>query len=169
MNILTSFIHRRPLPAYSILAYAFAWAFTPLIAISPIYGLPGLFAPALAGLIVCSVTGGRAQVHEYWSRLKIWRVRLVWYLLALGLPVPLSFLVAVLAAFFGGRLPCSLRPSHRWDSSSLSSWLAKSSAGADMPSRSSKGTLTSPGRRHPGRAVGILAPALFLHSQSSPL
>jgi len=108
MNILTSFIHRHPLPAYFILAYAFAWAFTPLIAISPIYGLPGLFAPALAGLIVCSATGGRAQVREYWSRLKIWQVRLIWYLLALGLPVLLSFLVAVLARFFGA--PAALQP-----------------------------------------------------------
>jgi len=108
MKSLTSLIQRNPLTAFFILAYAFAWVFTPLIAISPIYGLPGLFAPALAGLIVCSVTGGRAQVCEYWSKLMIWRVSLVWYLLALGLPILLSFLVAVLARFFGA--PAGLQP-----------------------------------------------------------
>jgi len=101
MNILTTFIQRRPLPTYFILAYAFAWAFAPLIAISPMYGLPGLFAPALAGIIVFGVTCGRAQVSELFSRLTIWRVSFVWYPIALGLPVALSFLVAVVGWFFG--------------------------------------------------------------------
>jgi membrane protease YdiL (CAAX protease family) len=102
MNTLTSPIHRHPLPAYFILAYAFAWAFAPLIAISPLYGLPGLFAPALAGIIVSGVTGSRAQVSEFLGKLMIWRVSLVWYLIALGLPVMASFLVAVLGRIFGG-------------------------------------------------------------------
>jgi hypothetical protein len=46
MKQLTSFVQRRSLLTYFILAYAFAWAFAPLIAISPVYGLPALFAPA---------------------------------------------------------------------------------------------------------------------------
>ena len=108
MISVTAFIQLHPLVAYFILAYAFAWMFAPLIAVSPVYGLPGLFAPALAGLIVCSVAGGRTQVREYWSKLRIWRVSLVWYLLALGLPVLLSFLVAVLARFLGA--PAALQP-----------------------------------------------------------
>lgn len=110
MNALTSLIQRHPLPAYFILAYVFAWIFTPLIAISPVYGLPGLFAPALAGLIVTRITGGRTQVSEYWSKLRIWRVNFVWYLLALGLPVVFSFLVALLGRFFGGDPVLQLSP-----------------------------------------------------------
>jgi membrane protease YdiL (CAAX protease family) len=110
MKPVTTFIQRRPLVAYFILAFVFAWAFTPLIAISPLYGLPGLFAPALAGYIVSRVTGGPAQVSEYWNKLRIWRVNFVWYLLALGLPVVFSFLVAMLARFFGADLALQLVP-----------------------------------------------------------
>jgi len=100
MATIPSFIQRNPLIAYFILAFAFAWVFIPLIAISPVYGLPGLFAPAIAGFIVSRVTGGRAQVRELFGKLAIWRVNIAWYGIALGLPVLLCFLVALLARFF---------------------------------------------------------------------
>ena len=101
MKPVTTFMQRRPLVAYFMLAFVLAWAFTPLIAISPLYGLPGLFAPALAGYIVSRVTGSPAQVSGYWNKLRIWRVNFVWYLLALGLPVVLSFFVAMLDRLLG--------------------------------------------------------------------
>jgi membrane protease YdiL (CAAX protease family) len=101
MKQLTSFIQRRPLLAYFLLAYVIAWAFTPLIAISPLYGLPALFAPALAGIIVSGGTGGPAQVGLLLRKLLIWRVNLVWYLVALGFPVVLSLLVALMGRLFG--------------------------------------------------------------------
>lgn len=59
MKTLAGFIQRRPLPVYFFLAYLFSWVFYPLIAVSPVYGLPGLFAPALAAVIVVWATGGR--------------------------------------------------------------------------------------------------------------
>lgn len=71
MKILTAFIQRRPLPAYFVLAYAFAWIFCPLIAISPIFGIPALFAPALSVIIVSWATGGRPQVGRLLSRVTI--------------------------------------------------------------------------------------------------
>lgn len=107
---LIAFIQRGPLAAYFILAYAFAWMFAPLIAISPVYGIPGLFAPGLAGFIVSRVMGGRAQAGEYLGKLTIWRVHVVWYLAALGLPVALTFLVAVLGRFFDADPTLPLAP-----------------------------------------------------------
>ena len=101
MITLTAWIRRYPLATYFILAYAFAWAFAPLIAISPTYGVPGLFTPALAAYIVSRVAGGREQAAGLFRKLAIFRVNLLWYLVALGLPVLLSFIVALLARFFG--------------------------------------------------------------------
>jgi hypothetical protein len=75
MKTLTTFIQRRPLPFYFVLAYAFAWIFYPLIAISPLYGLPGLFAPALAAIIVTWATGSRPEVGRLLRKLAIWSER----------------------------------------------------------------------------------------------
>ena len=110
MNTLIAFLHRRPLPAYFILAYAFAWIFYPLIAISPIFGIPALFAPALAAIIVSWATGGRPQVGRLLSRVTIWRVHIIWYVIALGLPVALSFLVSLLGRLFGSSSSIVLAP-----------------------------------------------------------
>ena len=95
---------------YFLLAYAFAWAFAPLIAISPVYGLPALFAPALSGIIVSALTGGRAQVGLLLRKLAVWRVGLVWYLVALGLPILISFVASAPAKFFNPEASFELAP-----------------------------------------------------------
>jgi len=110
INKLAVFIRRYPLPAYFFLAYAFAWAFTPLIAISPVYGLPALFAPALAAIIVFWATGGRTQVSLLLRKLRIWRVNLVWYLVALGLPFLISFVASAPASLFNANASFELAP-----------------------------------------------------------
>ena len=110
MKPLISFIQRKPLPTYFLLAYAFAWALAPLIAISPMYGLPGLFAPSLAGIIVSVVTGGRTQVSLLLRKLAIWRVNLVWYLVALGLPFLISFVASASGTLFNAEVSFELAP-----------------------------------------------------------
>jgi len=110
MNKLTAFIQRYPLPAYFLLAYAFAWALAPLIAISPLYGLPGLFAPALAGIIVSGLAGGRTQVGLLLRKLTIWRVNPVWYPVALGLPIVISFLASIPGRFFNAEVTFEFAP-----------------------------------------------------------
>jgi membrane protease YdiL (CAAX protease family) len=110
MSTLTSLVQRRPLLTYFLLAYAFAWAFAPLIAISPVYGLPALFAPALSGIIVSALTGGRAQVGLLLRKLAVWRVGLVWYLVALGLPFLISFVASAPAKFFKPEASFELSP-----------------------------------------------------------
>jgi membrane protease YdiL (CAAX protease family) len=99
MKTLKTVTLRRPLLVFFILAYLFAWIWYPLIAISPVYGLPGLFAPALAACIVVWITGGRTEVGRLIRKLAIWRVGWFWYLVALALPFALSYIVAMLAGY----------------------------------------------------------------------
>jgi membrane protease YdiL (CAAX protease family) len=110
MKTLADFIKRRPLLAFFILAYAFAWIFYPLIAISPVLGIPALFAPAAAAIIVSWATGGLSQVRRLLKKITIWRVHFIWYFVALGLPVMLSFLINLLASFFVGGISLELAP-----------------------------------------------------------
>ena len=91
-------IRRRPLVAFFVLAYALTWWVYPLLFLSPLIGLFGLFGPALAAIIVTGVTDGRAGVGVLLRRLVHWRVPLPWWVAALGLPALLSLVAAVLYA-----------------------------------------------------------------------
>jgi membrane protease YdiL (CAAX protease family) len=101
MSALSQFVKRFPLLIYFILAYTFAWAFYPLIKISAVYGVPGLFAPAVAAIIVCWLAGGRLSVNRLLGTLSVWRIHVIWYVMALGLPMALTLVVALLSRFFG--------------------------------------------------------------------
>jgi len=110
MRSISQLVRSHPLFSYFILAYAFAWILYPLILISPVYGVPGLFAPALAAVVVSAVLGGRSEVGRLLRKLAIWRVDFIWYIVALGLPALLSFMVAVAGRFFGGEAVLELSP-----------------------------------------------------------
>jgi membrane protease YdiL (CAAX protease family) len=110
MKSISQFINRYELISYFFLAYLFAWIFYPLIAVSPVYGLPGLFAPAVAAIIVTGAKGGRPEIGRLLRKLAIWRVSFIWYVVALGLPVLLSISVALLGRFFGGSPVIELAP-----------------------------------------------------------
>jgi membrane protease YdiL (CAAX protease family) len=89
-------VRRYPLVAFFVLAYALTWWVYPLLSISPLIGLLGLFGPALAAILVTAATDGRAGVRALLRRAVHWRVPLPWWLLALGLPALLSLVAAVL-------------------------------------------------------------------------
>jgi membrane protease YdiL (CAAX protease family) len=110
MKSLVAIIQRRPLVVYFVLAYVFAWIFYPLVAVSPVLGLPALFAPALSAIVVSLATGGWAEAGRLLRRATIWRVPILWYVIALGLPFALSFLVSFLGRFFGGGSTLELAP-----------------------------------------------------------
>jgi membrane protease YdiL (CAAX protease family) len=110
MRSISQFINRYELISYFFLAYLFAWIFYPLIAVSPVYGLPGLFAPAVAAIIVTGAKGGRPEIGRLLRKLAIWRVSFIWYVVALGLPVLLSISVALLGRFFGSSPVIELAP-----------------------------------------------------------
>jgi len=94
---------------YFVLAYALAWALFPLIEISQLFGLLGLFAPALAAVLTSALVGGRGQVSSLLRRLTLWRVGVGWYALALGLPILIS--LALLGVAILGGAPASIRMS----------------------------------------------------------
>lgn len=110
MNAISQFVKRYSLVIYFVLAYALCWAFYPLIKTNAVYGIPALFTPALAGVIVSGIVGGRAQVKNLLKKIIIWRVNIVWYVVALGLPVVLSFIVALASRFFGGSSTLEFAP-----------------------------------------------------------
>ena len=100
MNPMT-LIRRHPLIAYFVLAYVLTWWIYPLLHISPLIGLVGLFGPAMAAIIMAAITDGKPGVTALLSRTVRWRVGLPWYVVALGLPTLLSLATAGLAVVLG--------------------------------------------------------------------
>lgn len=74
MDTITAFVKRHPLVAFFVLAYALTWPLIPLVTVSPLWGFPALFGPALAAIIVAAITDGRAGLRDLLSRLVRWRV-----------------------------------------------------------------------------------------------
>ncbi len=74
---------------------------TPLVSVSPLWGFPALFGPALAAIMVVAVADGRAGLRDLLGRMVRWRVRARWYGVALGLPAVLALAAAGLHVVFG--------------------------------------------------------------------
>lgn len=101
MNSLSRWIKEHALVAFFILAYGFTWALFPLVSISPLMGILGLFGPAFAALVVTGVRDGREGVRRLVARLGLFRVGPAWYLVTLGLPVLLSAIIVGLSLLLG--------------------------------------------------------------------
>ena len=63
------------------------------------------YGPALAAIIVASLAYGRQGLRELFGRLGRWRVGIQWYLIALFLPLLVSFLAITLNSWTGGTSP----------------------------------------------------------------
>ncbi len=94
MRIITAFVRRHPLIVFFALAYALTWPVIPLVAVSPLLGLPALFGPALAAILVSALTDGQSGLRDLLGRLTRWRVGARWYAVALGLPMVLALAAA---------------------------------------------------------------------------
>lgn len=108
MSTVTTFVKHHPLVAFFALAYALTWPVVPLVAVSPLLGLPSLFGPALAAVCVTALADGKPGVKELLGRVVRWRVGIRWYTVALGLPAVLALAAAVLGSLLGA--PASFRP-----------------------------------------------------------
>ena len=75
----------------------------PLLQVSPLLCLFGLFGPALAAIIIAAVMGGRSGVKALLKRAVRWQSGARWCVVALGLPALLALGAAGLAVLLGGR------------------------------------------------------------------
>jgi membrane protease YdiL (CAAX protease family) len=94
-------VKKHRLIAFFVLAYLLTWWIYPVLKVSPLLGIFGLFGPALAAIIVAAVTEGKSGVKALLSRVVRWRVGLPWYVIALGLPTLLSLATAGLNYLLG--------------------------------------------------------------------
>lgn len=103
-----SALRRHPLITFFVLAYVFSWWPVPLYALglspSPIIS----FGPFLAAIVVLALTAGKAGVVALLRRMVRWRVRPVWYAVALLLPVAISGGAAGLNVLLGAQPPSSV-------------------------------------------------------------
>jgi membrane protease YdiL (CAAX protease family) len=101
MSTVLEPVRRHPLVSFFVLAFALRWPLISLVSLSPLWGFPALFGPALAAIIVAAVTGGRAGLKALLGRVVRWRVGAGWYALALGLPAVLALAAAGLHLALG--------------------------------------------------------------------
>ncbi len=98
-------VKSHPLVVFWVLAYACSWAMWPLYLAgwspSPIIG----FGPALAAAIVLAVTEGRPGLRGLLAKSTKWRVPPVWYAVALGGPLVVSSVAALLTVAAGAPAP----------------------------------------------------------------
>jgi uncharacterized protein len=91
-----SAVRRYPLITFFVLAYVFSWWPWPLYALDLTPGYIIGFGPFLAALVVLALTRGKVGILELLKRMVRWRVRPVWYAVALLLPVAIALGATVL-------------------------------------------------------------------------
>jgi membrane protease YdiL (CAAX protease family) len=91
-----------PLLAFFVLTYILTWAL-----VLP-FGVFFTAGPLLAAVTVVSLTRGRAGFAELGRRLIQWRVRAVWYALAVAVPVGVQLLTFGINLTLGAGTPTSL-------------------------------------------------------------
>lgn len=102
---IRSWIKDHRLVTFFVLSYALAWWAWPL------YGL-GIFSelmffaigPLLAALIVIAIAEGRPGFRDLGSRIIRWRVAWYWYAVAIGFPLAVRFVTAMINVGPGGAL-----------------------------------------------------------------
>lgn len=97
-------VRRHPLISFFVLAYALTWPLIPLVSLSPLWGFPALFGPAIAAIVVAAIADGRTGLKDLLGRIVRWRVGARWYAVALGLPVVLALAAAGLHLVLGARV-----------------------------------------------------------------
>lgn len=104
---MCAWLRRHPLAGFVILAYGLTWALLPLAHRYTPVGVLALLCPAVAAAVTASACGGH-EAGELLARVTRWRVAPRWYLLAMILPLPTSFLASLLEGAWGAPGPVSL-------------------------------------------------------------
>jgi membrane protease YdiL (CAAX protease family) len=95
-------VKRHPIISFFVLAYVLSWSMWIVYAfnitfLGPILGI----GPFLAAIIITAFTGGKEKLKALLSRMVRWRVGVLWYAAALGLPVAVYLFAVSLNLFFG--------------------------------------------------------------------
>lgn len=102
-----------PVVAYFLIAYVFSWLIGGVL-IARAHGLVtapqwlhyvSAFGPMIAAIMVTAAFDGRAGLAELWRRIVRADVGLRWWLIAVGTPLALGVVAAVVYAFEQGMLP----------------------------------------------------------------
>jgi membrane protease YdiL (CAAX protease family) len=105
---------RRPLTTFFIIAFVISWACWLMLPVAAHNNSPraysflkslGLFGPCLAAIVVVAAANGMEGIRSLLGRLLIWRVKWIWYAVALLLPAAMSLLTSGLHMLFGGAAP----------------------------------------------------------------
>jgi membrane protease YdiL (CAAX protease family) len=99
-------VRRRQLTSFFILAFLLTWiAFLPWYA-SNGDGIPWFtFGPFVAALVLSALIGGWSTVKGLLAKIVKWRVGIVWYLVALGLPLAIQLASILINPLFGSPAP----------------------------------------------------------------
>lgn len=95
-----SIVRRHPMVSFFVLAYALSWMFLPFGTFFP----PGAL---IAALVVVSLTQGVAGLKALGSRLIRWRVRWVWYAVAIAVPLLVHLVTISFNMALGAPSPAS--------------------------------------------------------------
>lgn len=107
---------RHPVLAFVILSFVLSWSFwVPLVlglqgrmrfVMEPYkYQMWGAYGPFFAAVIVAAANGGLEQFRKMLSRFFIWRVSVIWYVVALLLPAVIGLLITGIHMILGGHAP----------------------------------------------------------------
>lgn len=94
LSTIANVVKRYPLVTFFVLAYGLTWALFPLL------GGMNAYAPLLAAIIVLAFSEGKPGVKELLSQMGRWRVGVIWYIVALSLPILNSLGAAGLNVLF---------------------------------------------------------------------
>jgi uncharacterized protein len=109
-----SWIRNHRIIAFFVLAYAFSWWVMPLYALG-LWPDPEFMpiGPLAAAVVVIALAEGKAGFRDLGTRIVRWRVPWYWYAVALGLPLAVRFLMALINVRQGGA-PAPAWPELAW-------------------------------------------------------
>ncbi|HWJ52240.1 MAG TPA: type II CAAX endopeptidase family protein [Propionibacteriaceae bacterium] len=115
MASVISAVRRHPLISFFVLAYLLSWWGWPIYYLN--HNAPPIasFGPFLAALVVLAMTLGRSGVTMLFKRMVQWRVKPVWYVVAVGLPIAATLAATVLNVMLGAPRPSGAALQH-WPS-----------------------------------------------------
>lgn len=102
MVSIRSFVQRRPLVSFVVLAYLFSWSFIPLL------GMPLPWGPMFAALLIVGLMGGRAELGAWARRAFRPSAHWGWYALALALPIAITFIGLGVNLWMGAIMPAEV-------------------------------------------------------------